>query len=91
MHTLVLTAVSKPTLFIGIPLRALFVTVGLLLFVWSFGFSPIVGIVLAGLLHAFFIQCTFKDPHFDKVWLAPYRQPATVSLLPTKGHRYAGW
>ena len=91
MHTPVLSAVSKPILFIGIPLRAMFCNLGFLLFIWCFGLSQIVGIILSGLLHAFFIKCSFQDPHFDKVWLAHYRQSSTLSLSPTKGHRYAGW
>ncbi len=92
LHTCVLTAVAKPILLIGIPLRAMGMSLGLLVFVWCFGVSPIVGMILAGLLHAFFIHCTLKDPHFDKVWLAAYRHSSTMSLdTLTQGHRYAGW
>lgn len=92
MKTPILRAVAKPVLILGAPLPVLIVNGGVFILSYLLAFPPVICIGLfAGLQGLAFIKAR-NNPYFDRLWVAylTRRRHSTKSILPSKGHRYAG-
>lgn len=93
MKTPVLLCVAKPVMILGTPFYVLVFNAGVFAMTYLFIDSSLLSMGLfIGLQGLGWIKAR-TNPYFDRIWAAYWTRKilhSTKSILPSKGHRYAG-